>query len=108
MTEREKMLAGQLYKTNDPELAAGNPCRVIRKVTEQDSVQYKKNSFNEVPRLQLSANGDFYQKGRGMYATNCAPVIFSNLKFRRRKRRGFRKYWQTCPKTDICPNACIC
>jgi len=42
MTEKEKMLAGQLYDPMDPELAAdripagvvaaGNPCRVIRPV----------------------------------------------------------------------------
>lgn len=39
MTEREKMLAGMPYDTSDKELAVGNPCRVIRQITEKDRLE---------------------------------------------------------------------
>lgn len=38
LTEKEKCQKGQLYDANnDPELAAGNPCKVIRQLEPQQS-----------------------------------------------------------------------
>ena len=37
MTEREKSYAQLLYQPADPELAAGNPCRVIRTLEQEAS-----------------------------------------------------------------------
>ena len=45
MTEREKMLAGKLYDIPAGVFAVGNPCRVVRPITQEDSVSNKKELF---------------------------------------------------------------
>lgn len=47
MTEFERMSAGSVVTKDIPGgvFAAGNPCRVIREITEKDSVQFKKELF---------------------------------------------------------------